>query len=296
MFLKNILFIFFYCFVNIVFSQCKTLSIISDDAVFISGISSSFNLSVNPINPDEKVIYEVNGVKLDSNIYKTYSSGVGIHKIIATARIYKGKSLIETLHQTYSYLVMMPMAYIDGPNSNILYANIEQILYVSIPGVSPQATTLDLEGAKIISNLNGKYTIKPDSGVRSITATCNAKLADGTTRKMGALKFRILEIDLPTVQFNSSKPNIIAPDSLYILKDIKMLPFNLNYQITSFSLTIIKNNIAQKYFLKGNLFSENLKTVIKSLNKNDVIIVDDVFCKIQWVGEKKLKPFVFTIT
>jgi hypothetical protein len=112
---------------------------------------------------------------------------------------------------------------------------------------------------------------------------------------MGGYKLRVLEIELPTVQFNSSKPNIFAPDSLYILKDIKMLPFNLSYQITSFSITIIKNNIAQKFFLKGNLFSENIKTLIKSLNKNDVIIVDEVICKIQEVGEKKLKPFIFSI-
>ena len=37
---------------------------------------------------------------------------------------------------------MMPMVYWDGPNSNILYANIEQVLYVSIPGVSPNSTML----------------------------------------------------------------------------------------------------------------------------------------------------------
>lgn len=295
MFLKNILFILFFCYLNVVFSQCKTLSITSDDAVFISGISSSFNLSVNPINPGEKVIYEVNGVKLDSSIYKTYNSGIGIHKIIATAIIYKDQSITETLHQTYSYLVMMPMAYFDGPNSNILYADIEQVLYVSIPGVHPNSIVLTLEGAKIISNNNGKYTIKPDSGVRIASAICSAKLPDGTTRKFGALKYRILEINLPTVQFNSSKPNIVVPDSLYILKDIKMLPFNLNYQITSFSITIIKNNIAQKHSLKGNLLSENLKSIIISLSKNDVIIVDDIICKIQWVGDKKLKPFVCNI-
>jgi hypothetical protein len=295
MFLKNILFLIFYCLLNGVFGQCKTLSITSDDAVFISGISSSFSLSVNPINPDEKVIYEVNGVKLDSNIYKTYSSGVGIHKIVAIAFVYRGKSIVETLHQTYSYLVTLPMAYFDGPNSNILYANIEQVLYVSIPGVHPNSMNLSLDGAKIISNKTGKYTIKPDSGVRSVSASCSAKLPDGTTRKFGELKYRILEIELPTVLFNSSKPNIIAPDSLYILKDVKMLSFNLSYQIASFSITIIKNNIAQKYFLKGNLINENLKTIIKSLSKNDVIIVDDVICKIQWVGDKKLNPFVYNI-
>jgi hypothetical protein len=293
---KSLIFISCYCFTNLIFSQCKTFSITSDDAVFISGISSSFNLSVNPVNPGEKVVYSVNGVKLDSNIYRTYSSGVGIHKIVAIAFVYKGKSIIETLNQTYSYLVTLPMVYFDGPNSNILYANIEQVLYVSIPGVHPNSINLSLDGAKIISNKTGKYTIKPDSGVRSVSASCSAKLPDGTTRKFGELKYRILEIDLPTVQFNSSKPNIVVPDSLYILKDIKMLPFNLSYQITSFSMTIIKNNIAQKHFLKGNFLSENLKTIIKSLGKEDVIIVDDVFCKIQWVGEKKLKPFVFTIT
>ena len=295
MFLKNILFIFLYCYLNVVFSQCKTLSITSDDAVFISGISSSFNLSVSPLNPGEKVIYKVNGNKLDSCVYKTLSSGVGVYKIIASADIYKNNTFVETIHQTYSYFVMMPMVYWDGPNSNILYANIEQVLYVSIPGVSPNSTTLTLEGAKIISNNNGKYTIKPDSGARSVSALCSAKLPDGTSRKMGGYKLRVLEIELPSVQFNSPKPNVVVPDSLYILKDIKMLPFNLNYQITSFSITIIKNNIAQKHSLKGNLLSENLKTIIKSLSKNDVIIVDDVICKIQWVGDKKLKPFVCNI-
>ena len=278
-----------------VFSQCKMLSITSDDAVFISGISSSFNLSVSPLNPGEKVIYKVNGNKLDSCIYKTVSSGVGIYKIIAAADIYKNNTFVETIHQTYSYLVMMPMVYWDGPNSNILYANIEQVLYVSIPGVSPNSTTLTLEGAKIISNINGKYTIKPDSGVRIVSALCSARLPDGTSRKMGGYKLRVLEIELPTVQFNASKSNIVVPDSLCILKDAKMLSFNLNYQITSFSITIIKNNIAQKHSLKGNGLSENLKTIIKSLSKNDVIIVDDVICKIQWVGDKKLKPFVCNI-
>jgi len=294
--LKKLIFLGFYCFTHLIYSQCKTLSISSDDAVFISGIRSSFNLSVSPLNPGEKAVFKINGNKLDSCVYKTVGSGVGIYKIIATAEIYKNNILIETLQQTYSYFVMMPMVYWDGPNSNILYADIEQVLYVSIPGVSPNSTILTLEGGKIISNVNGKYTIKPDSGARSVSALCAAKLPDGTVRKMGGYKLRVLEIELPTVQFNSSKSNMVAPDSLYILKDIKMLPFNLSYQITSFSITIIKNNIAQKFFLKGNSLSENLKTIIKSLSKDDVIIVDDVFCKIQEVGEKKLKPFVFTIT
>jgi hypothetical protein len=293
---KQILLTCFYCISNSIFSQCKTLSIITNDAVFISGISSKFELMVAPLSSGEKVLYKVNGSKIDSSVYRTVSSGVGIHKIFASAEIYNNNTLIETLHQTYSYLVMMPMVYWDGPNSNILYANIEQVLNVSIPGVSPNSIMLTLEGAKIISNVNGKYTIKPDSGARSVSALCAAKLPDGTVRKMGGYKLRVLEIELPTAQFNSSKPNIVAPDSLYILKDIKMLPFNLSYQITSFSITIIKNNFAQKHFLKGNFLSENLKTIIKSLVKDDVIIVDDVLCKIQWVGEKKLKPFVFTIT
>lgn len=293
--LKKLIFLGFYCFSHLIYSQCKTFSISSDDAVFISGIRSSFNLSVSPLNPGEKAIFKVNGNKLDSCVYKTVGSGVGIYKIIASAEIYKNNIFIETLQQTYSYFVMMPMVYWDGPNSNILYANIEQVLNVSIPGVFPNSTMLTLEGATIISNVNGKYTIKPDSGARSVSALCAAKLPDGTVRKMGGYKLRVLEIELPTVQFNSSKPNIVAPDSLYILKDIRMLPFNLSYQITSFSITIIKNNIAQKHFLKGNFLSENLKTIIKSLIRDDVIIVDDVFCKIQWVGEKKIKPFVYTI-
>ena len=293
--LKKLIFLGFYCFSHLIYSQCKTFSISSDDAVFMSGIRSSFNLSVSPLNPGEKAIFKVNGNKLDSCVYKTVGSGVGIYKIIASAEIYKNNNLVETLQQTYSYFVMMPMVYWDGPNSNILYANIEQVLNVSIPGVSPNSTMLTLEGATIISNVNGKYTIKPDSGARSVSALCAAKLPDGTVRKMGGYKLRVLEIELPTVQFNSSKPNIVAPDSLYILKDIRMLPFNLSYQITSFSITIIKNNIAQKHFLKGNFLSENLKTIIKSLIRDDVIIVDDVFCKIQWVGEKKIKPFVYTI-
>ena len=293
--LKKLIFLGFYCFSHLIYSQCKTFSIGSDDAVFISGIGSSFNLSVSPLNPGEKAIFKVNGNKLDSCVYKTVGSGVGIYKIIASAEIYKNNILVETLQQTYSYFVMMPMVYWDGPNSNILYANIEQVLNVSIPGVSPNSTMLTLEGAKIISNLNGKYTIKPDSGARSVSALCAAKLPDGTVRKMGGYKLRVLEIELPTIRFNSSKPNIDEPDSLYILKDIQMLSFNLHYQITSFSITIIKNNIAQKFFLKGNLFSENIKTLIKSLNKNDAIIVDEVICKIQEVGEKKLKPFIFYI-
>lgn len=293
--LKKLIFLGFYCFSHLIYSQCKTFSISSDDAVFISGIRSSFNLSVSPLNPGEKAIFKVNGNKLDSCVYKTVGSGVGIYKIIATAEIYKNNILVETLQQTYSYFVMMPMVYWDGPNSNILYADIEQILYVSIPGVSPNSTMLTLEGAKIISNLNGKYTIKPDSGVRSVSALCAAKLPDGTVRKMGGYKLRVLELDLPEVEFNSSKINTIAPDSIYLIKDLKTLQFNLYYQITSFSITIIKNNIAQKHFFKTNLITDNIKSIIKTLKTNDVIIVDDVLCKIQWVGEKKLKPFVFTI-
>jgi hypothetical protein len=292
---KQILLTCFYCISNSIFSQCKTLSIITNDAVFISGISSKFELMVAPLSSGETVLYKVNGSKIDSSVYRTVSSGVGIHKIFASAEIYNNNTLIETLHQTYSYLVMMPMVYWDGPNSNILYADIEQVLYVSIPGVSPNSTMLTLEGAKIISNVNGKYTIKPDSGARSVSALCAAKLPDGTVRKMGGYKLRVLEFDLPEVQFNSFKLNAIAPDSINLIKDLKTLQFNLHYQITSFSLTLIKNNIAQKHFFKTNAITDNIKTIIKTLKTNDVIIVDDVLCKIQWVGEKKLKPFVFTI-
>jgi hypothetical protein len=98
--LKKLIFLGFYCFTHLIYSQCKTLSISSDDAVFISGIRSSFNLSVSPLNLGEKAVFKVNGNKLDSCVYKTVGSGVGIYKIIATAEIYKNNILMETLQQT----------------------------------------------------------------------------------------------------------------------------------------------------------------------------------------------------
>lgn len=285
----------FFCFSNLLFGQCKTLSIVSDDPIFISGITSTFKLTVSPINSDERIIFKINGNQLDSNVYKTVGSGVGIYKIIASAEIYKNKKLIETLHQTYSYLVTQPMVNWDGPNSNILFADIEQVLYVSIPGVSPNSTSLSLEGAKIISSFNGKYTIKPDSGARSVSAFCSAKLPDGTIRKMGGYKLRVLELDLPEAQLNSSKPNIVVPDSILILKNLKSISLNLTYKIKSFSVIIIKDNKAQRYSMENNVFSNEIKIILKSLKTSDVIIVDDIICQITSIGEKQLKPIVHTI-
>lgn len=293
--IKLILFIGLISLTSLSYSQCKSFSIVCEEGVFISGIASKFVLLVSPLEADEKVIFRVNGNILDSNIYKVYNSGVGTYKIDASAEIYKNNIKKETLKQKYAYFVMMPMAYCDGPNSNILYADIEQILSVSIPGISPQSTLLKLEGAKIISNTNGRYTIKPDSGTRSVTAHFSVQLPDGSSRQMGAYKYRVMELDLPSIQLNSSKPNVHLPDSLVLIKDLKTLNFKVSYQILSFNITIIRDNKAQKFELEGNQIPLNLKNIIKTLRSSDVIMISEVLCLINSNKIKSLNPAIYTL-
>lgn len=276
-------------------ADCRQLLINASEEIYLSGTQAHFTLVVSHLEAGETVEYNINGVKLDGNVYTPFLSGMGIRHINAYAYIRKSNQKTETLKQTLAFFVMMPSAHINGPVNNILYAGVKQSVYIDIPGVAPNNTIIDVEGGKLLSGAQNARFVLPDSGIRKLTVLVSARFPDGSIKRLGAQSFMVLKLPEPRIAFNSSDLRLYAPDSLICLREPALGSLNLQYRITGYTLGFIRNGIYSEFEVNGNRLSAALKAEMQKLKKGDMVLVKAARVELPGIAEYTLQGTCFTI-
>jgi len=166
--------------------------------IFLAASSSrsTFDLSVNGTN-----------VSVENGIgkYSVSASGQGEKK-------YKGVITQRQLNGTEKkyefegeYFVTQPLAVVSATKMNVVYRAIANPISISVPGFDASQVVVSTSvGSLSPAGQNGMYNImvQPADVTKELTISVSVK-ADGTTKKMGEMLFRLKNIPKPTPQLGS---------------------------------------------------------------------------------------------
>jgi hypothetical protein len=171
---------------------------------------------------------------------------------------------------------------VETVKMNVLYIGIENPVNISVSGYTPDQVEVKTDNG-IIEGSNGKYVVKPKTpGQAVITVSAKGKPVQERA-------FRVKFMPEPVVALNplpgSSrliKGGEITKETLLkaggIIATVESAEFDLPIKVASFALSTITagNNQSMEALSNDGKFTSVQEQIIKSLNKGQKIIIDDI--------------------
>lgn len=247
--------------------------------IFLAASSSrsTFDLTVNGAN-----------VNVESGIgkYTASASGQGLKK-------YKGvitQKQIDGTDKKYEfeseYFVTQPLAVVSATKMNVIYRAIPNPISVSVPGFdASQITVSSTVGSLSSAGQNGFYNIMvaPGDVNKELTISVSVK-ADGATKKMGEMMFRLKNIPKPNPQLGSIEADgeveaakIKAGNAVFaLLKDFAFE--GIKYDVKNFTIIYQpKTGASVVETVNGsNLVPARMKGVLQNVRTGDKVLVVNI--------------------
>lgn len=180
------------------------------------------------------------------------------------------------------YQVAKPMMTISPDKMNVFYRGLENPVSISVPGVAPNQITATCSGCNEFKPQGGgKYMVKPGSG-NEANINVTVKMGDGTTKNMGAMKFRVKRIPDPTIKFQGKKTGEIlttgeAKAGGALIPMLEDFDFEVYAKISSFVVSFDAGggNIIDKS-VNGNVIPPDVSALLGRIPKGKKLYFDNI--------------------
>lgn len=200
------------------------------------------------------------------------------------------------------YQAFQGNATISADAMNVLYIGLDNPISVSVPGFSPNDVIVSMSGGSLASKGAGKYIAKVQRGAsREAVISASVKMKDGSTRNMGSMKYRIMQVPKPEAKFGTVGSGPASGASLqaqnFILADMQGFVFEgVQYRVTKYTFVFVpKRGDAVPMTVSGPQITGDIKNVLRRAKRGDKIIVADVVASGP-DGTKNLNPVVIDIS
>ncbi len=139
---------------------------------------------------------------------------VGEHRISGRIR-FDGPKGVEEIPYTTSYQVMAPLLVASPTKMNVLYRGVENPIELSVPGVPAERIQATISTGRITRNGQGWVATGMSDSQAEVYAT--ATMADGSTRRIGPVKFRVKNLPPPSAYIKDKG----SADTRIKLNDLK---------------------------------------------------------------------------
>lgn len=233
--------------------------------------------------------------------FKTNKQGTFTYQGEIAVETTKGEKKIYPFES--SYIVARPSATISPTAMNVMYVGVDNPLSVSVPGVANENVSVKASGgAKIKRTGDGVYSVSlPKNAKGTVNITATAKMADGISKSMGQMAFRVKRIPPPITKIQGKTASgSITKGVLKQMKKVgcihKDFLFDVHSTVTSFTAVIsLKGSSAVEFPCKGNKLSTEAKKAIKRMRKGDRIFFEDVRVKMIDGTTKKIPGISFKV-
>ncbi len=229
----------------------------------------------------------VNGTPLEIEkgygILELPANTTGEKKWSGTIEMLKPDGEPKTYKITSDYTVTEPNAVISPTKMNVFYAGVENPVEISVPGVN--TADLKVSMSNVTSRKKGtEYLVKPESGSigKKSVITVSAEI-DGSLKRMGSQEFRIKRVPDPVpvvAGMNGGKirKNVLVAQSA-VFAEMKDFDFELEYKVTRFTVSAIKNGYSVDETSKSNVFTEAQKELIKGMSRGQKVSIENIRAK-----------------
>jgi len=211
------------------------------------------------------------------------------------------KKLILSFFSVVLLLISLHAQNDDAVISNdkiaIVYIGIENPISVAIPDIKSENVVLSVNFGTIEKREGLYYLTVPDSrGMQEyVTVTAFEKKENGETVNHGSKNFRILNIPMPKLMVNGLNGGDISVsdaqklDSLWV--ELPCFVYEgFNYEVQNFKLIINRKKKNYMFNIKGTKFPVNATQELSTVKKGDIIIIDDIYAKLPYLGIIKRMP------
>ncbi len=178
------------------------------------------------------------------------------------------------------YQVVKPSAVISPIKMNVFYEGVENPVAISVPGVASSALKVSMTNVNS-SKRGANYSVKPRPGTagRKSLVRVSAEI-EGKTKFIGQQEFRIKRVPdpVPVVAGESGgkirKSVLLAQSGVFA--EMKDFDFELAYNVTRFTVSVLKNGYMVDEPSKSSKFTDRQKDLIKGMPRGSKISIEGI--------------------
>lgn len=181
------------------------------------------------------------------------------------------------------YQVVKPNAVISPIKMNVFYEGVENPVAISVPGVASKDLRITM------SNVNQKqsgtnYIVTPKAGTagKKSIVSVNAMI-EGKTKFIGQQEFRIKRVPDPVPVVAGQSGGKIAKSKLVaqaaVFAEMKDFDFELKYDITRFTVSVIKNGYSVDARAEGGAITDEQKELMKGMSPGSKVSFENIRAK-----------------
>ncbi len=220
---------------------------------------------------------------------------VGEQKVEGTIR-FTGPDGVKEYPYSTSFQVMPPVLVASPTKMNVLYRGVRNPIDISVPGV-PADRVQPVTNNGRLERDNGGWIVKDlSAGQAEITAIVTA--ADGSTRRVGPMIFRVKDLPMPMaiVASKNATNKTIRKAELTAGSGISAQPadspFDDRFKVLSYQVTVIRRDgSVNTKAANGNTFTPEIKQLLESVRTNERVIFEEMKAKLA-SGEGKTYELV----
>ncbi len=280
--------------------------VISESTNVMSGSSFKAQVALAAYNSTAAQRILVNGspipVKDGLGEINIPASGVGSHKIEA-----KIESIDPATGETVlisapvvEWTSFQPSATISADAMNVLYIGLDNPMSISVPGVAPANTNPVGNGINLKKVSDGKYIATVGAGSKEGTISVTAKMPDGTSKKMGEMKYRIRQVPKPEAMLgqlgSGSYPKAaVSAAAAFVYANLANFVFDgVKFTVTKYSVIFVpRRGNMEETSVAGNSAAA-IKNFANKAKAGDIILIDRIRATGPG-GERPLNPITITI-
>jgi gliding motility-associated protein GldM len=183
----------------------------------------------------------------------------------------------QTISKQVEYTVGQANASIALDKMNVLYIGVDNPLTIAASGGAEQIQTSITGGGGAITGSRGKYIAR----VNSVTDDCRVSVSVNG-KVVGASQFRVRTIPTPVATVGGFSSGDNVPAGAFKAQSgvgayIKDFPFELNYSVTSFTLTAdTDDGDIDEAPCTGNTWSPKAQTMLRNMKAGRLVTIDNI--------------------
>lgn len=174
------------------------------------------------------------------------------------------------------------VAVVSADKMNVFYIGLDNPISIAVPGVPSDKLRVTIKNGSLTGS-NGKYTVKVDNPAEVIIHVA-AEIKPGVEKDFGESIFRVKRVPDPvacigkycSTEFTISKEELLQTPGLTIMLN---LPFELKFEIVSFTLTYYSDKNLYSESTTGNKFSAKMIEAIKGMKSSGKFWIEDIKAK-----------------
>ncbi|WP_071797487.1 type IX secretion system motor protein PorM/GldM [Labilibacter marinus] len=181
------------------------------------------------------------------------------------------------------FQVVKPSAVISPIKMNVFYEGVENPVAISVPGVASNALKISMSNVTSRKK-GGNYIVKPKPGTagKESIVRVSAEI-EGKTKFIGKQNFRIKRVPSPIATVGGEEGGKIRKNVLLaqfgVLAEMKDFDFELEYNVSRFTVSVLKNGYITDSPSKSAKFTKEQKDLIKGMSRGSKVQIEGIRAK-----------------